>query len=84
MGQVLNLNLNGTVEERTDRWVIKCRALGVLVYGKTFDEVQKHFGGAVQALIDSFYGDEAELITWLNRKEVTYKLSQGGTEWSRI
>ena len=79
MSQGLELTLHVTEEEREDRWVAKCRAMGILVYGTTQGEAREALTGAVQALVDSYRMDgEDAVISWLNRKEVAYRLLEHG------
>ena len=54
MSQSLELTLRVTEEEREDRWVAKCWAMGILVYGTTQDKAREALTGAVQALVDSY------------------------------
>ena len=76
---VLKLTLRGTVEERDDRWVIKCfDGMAIVVYGLTQKEAEDSFLGAVEAVVDSYKSNE-DLERWLNAHGMIYEWERGST-----
>ena len=76
---VLKLTLRSAVEQRDDRWVIKCfDGMAIVVYGLTQKEAEDSFLGAVEAVVDSYKSNE-DLERWLKANGIMYEWEQGST-----
>ena len=73
---VLHLTLTMKSKEMDDRWELVCDELGVFAYGETLKEADDWMKGAVLALLNSFYGDDAEMGKWLQLKGVSYRFGE--------